>query len=104
VRTRVRVPFSLAGLRVDADVHTFTGLVDGAEHLALGLGDWEAARDAGRVDLLSNNPDKAAQLAAAGVDVVRRTVTGVHLTAANARYLQTKVAATGHDLALLVAS
>lgn len=203
VRTRVRVPLALAGLRVDADVHTFRGLVDGAEHLALGLGDWEAARDAGRlllvrphsecltgdvlgsercdcgpqlqeaverigavggvllylrqegrgiglyakldayalrdagldtyeayralgrgddardyraaaqmlgalgvdrVDLLSNNPDKAAQLSAAGVGVVHRTPTGVHLTAANARYLQAKVAATGHDLLLPVAS
>ena len=57
-----------------------------------------------RVALLSNNPDKAAQLAAAGVDVARRTPTGVHLTAANARYLQAKVRTTGHDLLLPMAS
>ncbi|MGW4695855.1 GTP cyclohydrolase II [Kitasatospora cineracea] len=40
VRSRVRVPLAFAdGYRVEADVHTFHGLADGAEHLALALGD-----------------------------------------------------------------
>jgi len=38
VRTHVRMPLDLGGTVVDADVWTFTGLVDGAEHLAIGLG------------------------------------------------------------------
>lgn len=203
VRTRVRVPLRFAdGYAASADVHTFAGLLDGVEHLALGLGDWETARAQGRLllvrphsecltgdvlgsercdcgpqlreaveriaeqggvllylrqegrgiglyakldayalqdrgldtyqanrtlgrgdderdyraaaqmlqalgvdrlDLLSNNPDKARQLAAAGVDVVRTTATGVHLTAANARYLRAKVSTTAHTLVLPVA-
>ncbi len=53
----------------------------------------------GRIALLSNNPDKAAQLAALGVIVSERVPTGVHLSAANARYLATK-AAGGHALDL----
>lgn len=44
VRTRVRVPLRFAdGYETVADVFTFTGLADGKEHLALGLGDWEHA-------------------------------------------------------------
>jgi GTP cyclohydrolase II len=43
-RTAVRVPLRFAdGYRTTADVHTFDGLVDGREHLLLGLGDWRAA-------------------------------------------------------------
>ena len=56
-----------------------------------------------RVDLLTNNPDKAGQLRRLGVDVVATTPTEVHLTAANARYLQAKVERTGHTLALPLA-
>ena len=42
VRTRVRVPLRFPdGYETVADVFTFTGLADGKEHLALGLGDWE---------------------------------------------------------------
>ena len=200
VRTRVSVPLAFAdGYRTRADVVTFTGLADGREHLALGLGDWEAALAAGRpllvrphsecltgdvlgsqrcdcgpqlreaverisaaggvllylrqegrgiglyekldayalqdagldtyeanralgrgdderdytaaaqmlhalgvgrVELLTNNPDKALQLRAAGIDVVRSVATGVHLSPANARYLQAKIDATGHTLDL----
>jgi GTP cyclohydrolase II len=199
VRTRVRVPVHLPGApRTTADVWTFDGLVDGREHLALGLGDWRAALERGaplvrlhsecltgdvlgsercdcgpqlreavarttaaggfvlylrqegrgiglyakldayalqdqgldtyeanaalgrgaderdytaaaqmlaalgatEVDLLSNNPDKAAQLSARGVRVRRRVATGVHLTRANARYLRTKAERTAHTLAL----
>lgn len=45
-RTRVRVPMKFAdGYATTADVVTFDGLVDGREHLLLGLGDWRAALD-----------------------------------------------------------
>jgi GTP cyclohydrolase II len=43
-----------------------------------------------RVALLSNNPDKARQLRRFGMTVTARVATGVHLCAANARYLATK--------------
>ncbi|WP_291381813.1 GTP cyclohydrolase II [Demequina sp.] len=55
---------------------------------------------ADRIRLLSNNPDKAAQLKRLGVRVEERVTTGVHLTDANARYLAAKVDHTGHTLAL----
>jgi GTP cyclohydrolase II len=61
------------------------------------------ALGARRIDLLSNNPDKATQLAAHGVQVANRVPTGVHLSAANARYLQAKVTHTSHTLALPLA-
>lgn len=204
VRTRVQVPLEFAdGYATTADVLTFEGLVDGKEHLLLGLGDWAGAveRDArggdaplvrphsecltgdvfgsqrcdcgpqlreaveriaetggfllylrqegrgiglyakldayalqdsgldtyeanvalgrgederdyraaaqmlhavgvGRIRLLSNNPDKAAQLDVHGVEVAERVPTGVHLSAANARYLVAKRDHTAHTLAL----
>jgi GTP cyclohydrolase II len=53
-----------------------------------------------RVALLSNNPDKAAQLQQFGVTVVERVPTAVHLNAANARYLSTKARRGAHTLAL----
>jgi GTP cyclohydrolase II len=59
-----------------------------------------AALGADRVALLSNNPDKAAQLAGLGVEVTERVPTGVHLSAANARYLAAKVSHTSHTLDL----
>jgi GTP cyclohydrolase II len=43
-----------------------------------------------RVALLSNNPDKAAQLEQLGLTITERVPTGVHLSGANARYLATK--------------
>jgi GTP cyclohydrolase II len=52
-----------------------------------------------RVALLSNNPDKAAQLAALGVSVAERVATGVHLSPANASYLSTKARRGEHTLA-----
>ena len=200
VRTAVQVPLRFPdGFTADAEVHTFSGLVDGREHLALGLGDWRGAQASGRlllvrphsecltgdvfgsercdcgpqlreavqriaadgglllylrqegrgiglyakldayalqdtgldtyeanralghadderdyavaaqmlraldvdrIDLLSNNPDKAGQLQRYGIDVARRTPTGVHLSTANGRYLQAKVTATEHTIAL----
>ena len=53
-----------------------------------------------RVALLSNNPDKAAQLGRLGVTVADRVPTGVHLSDANARYLATKVQRGAHTLDL----
>jgi GTP cyclohydrolase II len=204
VRTAVTVPLRFGdGYRTTARVFTFEGLVDGREHLALGLGDWEGAlagsaaggaaplvrphsecltgdvlgsercdcgpqlreaverisavggfllylrqegrgiglyakldayalQDAGldtyeanralgrgederdytaaaqmlltlgadRIALLSNNPDKAAQLRALGIDVPEQVPTGVHLSPANAAYLQAKVRHTAHTLDL----
>lgn len=45
-RTRVRVPMRFAdGFSTTADVVTFDGLIDGREHLLLGLGDWRAAME-----------------------------------------------------------
>jgi GTP cyclohydrolase II len=51
-----------------------------------------------RVALLSNNPDKAEQLGRLGVTVTERVPTGVHLSAANARYLATKARRGVHTL------
>lgn len=44
IRTQVVVPLRFPdGYETRADVVTFTGLADGKEHLALGLGDWRGA-------------------------------------------------------------
>jgi GTP cyclohydrolase II len=51
-----------------------------------------------RVALLSNNPDKARQLRRFGVAVASQVPTGVHLSAANARYLITKALRGAHTL------
>jgi GTP cyclohydrolase II len=61
------------------------------------------ALGADRIRLLSNNPDKAVQLDALGVDVTDRLPTGVHLSGANVRYLSTKVTHTHHTIALPLA-
>ena len=53
-----------------------------------------------RVALLSNNPDKALQLRSCGVTVVEQVPTGVHVSAANHRYLETKAHRGGHTLEL----
>lgn len=58
------------------------------------------ALGADRIRLLSNNPDKEAQLEGFGIRVEERVTTGVHLTDANALYLAAKVDHTGHTLAL----
>ena len=50
-----------------------------------------------RVELLTNNPDKAAQLTAAGVEVERVLQTGLHVSPSNGRYLAAK-ARRGHEL------
>ena len=56
-----------------------------------------------RVALLSNNPDKARQLRRCGVTVAEQVPTGVHLSAANARYLATKARRGAHTLDLPLA-
>jgi len=204
IRTQVRLPLELAdGYTTTARVYTFDGLVDGREHLALGLGDRAgpltgdprpgatplvrphsecltgdvlgsqrcdcgpqlreaveriadvggyllylrqegrgiglyakldayALQDSGldtyeanlalgfgaderdytvaaqmlhalgqpRVAVLSNNPDKAAQLARHGVTVTELVPTGVHLSAENSDYLAAKATRGGHTLPL----
>lgn len=196
MRTSVRVPLRFGdGYATLADVFTFTGLVDGKEHLALALGDYRGApvplvrahsecltgdvfgsarcdcgpqlreaaeriaatggyllylRQEGRgiglyakldayalqdlgldtfaanralghadderdytaaaqmltalgvdaIDLLTNNPDKPAQLRALGVDVREVSPTGVHASPHNLRYLAAKVTQTGHTIDL----
>jgi len=51
-----------------------------------------------RVALLSNNPDKAAQLDRLGVTVTETLPTGVHLSPANANYLATKARRGAHTI------
>jgi GTP cyclohydrolase II len=58
------------------------------------------ALGATRVALLSNNPDKARQLCACGVAVVEQVPTGVHLSDANHRYLETKARRGSHTIEL----
>ncbi len=53
-----------------------------------------------RVALLTNNPDKTAQLTRLGVTVTEQIATRVHLSTANARYLAAKVRRTAHTLDL----
>ena len=54
------------------------------------------ALGAPEIALLSNNPDKAAQLARLGVEVSQVVPTGVHWTRANARYLTAKAERGAH--------
>jgi GTP cyclohydrolase II len=53
---------------------------------------------ASRIALLSNNPDKGAQLARLGITIARRVPTALHLNGANAAYLAAKTERGGHDL------
>jgi GTP cyclohydrolase II len=58
------------------------------------------ALDAPEVRLLSNNPDKTAQLRRHGITVHNQIPTGVFVTASNRHYLQAKITVTGHRIAL----
>jgi GTP cyclohydrolase II len=51
-----------------------------------------------RIALLSNNPDKAAQLTRLGVTVTECVPTQTHLSATNSSYLAAKAARGGHTL------
>jgi GTP cyclohydrolase II len=62
-----------------------------------------AALGAEVVDLLTNNPDKPAQLRQHGIGVRQVRSTGVHLNDANVRYLRAKVAHTAHTIDLPLA-
>lgn len=53
-----------------------------------------------RLDLLSNNPDKAGQLEAYGIEVEQRVHTGLHVGPANVDYLAAKAEHGGHVLRL----
>ncbi|MGV9892294.1 GTP cyclohydrolase II [Streptomyces sp. NPDC003395] len=96
--------------KLDAYALQDQGLDTYAANAALGLP--EDARDytaaaqmltalgVGTLDLLSNNPDKAGQLRALGIDVRDRVPTGVFPTPHNVRYLRAKVLQTQHTLPL----
>jgi GTP cyclohydrolase II len=56
------------------------------------------ALGASRIALLSNNPDKGAQLARLGITIARQVPTALHLTETNAAYLTAKARRGGHDL------
>ena len=58
------------------------------------------ALGADRIALLSNNPDKGAQLARLGITIARRVPTALHLNEANGAYLAAKVRRGGHELIL----
>jgi GTP cyclohydrolase II len=96
--------------KLDAYALQDTGLDTYAANRALGHRDDErdytaaaqmlAALGASHVDLLTNNPDKVAQLRGLGIDVHSARPTGVHASPANLRYLHAKVTHTGHTIAL----
>jgi GTP cyclohydrolase II len=97
--------------KLDAYALQDAGLDTYDANLALGFGADERdytvaaqmlqALDAGRIALLSNNPDKAAQLSRLGVTIAERVPTAVHLSDANAGYLATKASRGAHRLDLL---
>jgi len=97
--------------KIDAYALQDEGLDTYEANLALGFAEDErdytaavqmlGALGVDRLDLLSNNPDKAAQLEAGGLHVERRVRTGLHLSPVNHGYLATK-AAGGHVLQLPV--
>ena len=96
--------------KLDAYALQDTGLDTYEANLALGHGEDERsylvaaqmlqALGVERIALLSNNPDKARQLRRFGVTVAELVPTGVHLSAANARYLGTKARRGAHTLDL----
>lgn len=64
------------------------------------------ALECSRVALLTNNPDKAAQLRRLGIAIAEMVPTGVHWSATNVAYLTTKAqrGAHGLDLSAIAAS
>jgi GTP cyclohydrolase II len=96
--------------KIDAYGLQDDGLDTYEANLALGYGaderDYTAAAQmlhalgVDRLALLSNNPDKAAQLARLGISVAGHVPTGVHLGPANARYLAAKAGRGAHTLAM----
>src|SRR5215207_6167883 len=96
--------------KLDAYALQDAGLDTYEANLALGRGEDErdytpaaqmlTALGADRIRLLSNNPDKAAQLELLGLEISEQVPTGVHLSDANARYLTAKRDHTAHTLEL----
>jgi GTP cyclohydrolase II len=96
--------------KVDAYLLQDAGLDTYDANVALGHGEDDrdytaaaqmlAALNLPRVALLTNNPDKAAQLTRLGLTVAAQVPTGVHLSATNARYLETKAWRGAHTLHL----
>ena len=96
--------------KVDAYLLQDAGLDTYDANLALGHAEDErdytvaaqmlAALGVPRVALLSNNPDKAAQLTRLGLQVAAQVPTAVHLSATNAGYLETKAWRGAHTLHL----
>ena len=94
--------------KLDAYVLQDSGLDTYEANLALGHDEDErdytvaaqmmTALGLSRVALLSNNPDKAAQLSRLGITVTQRVPTAVHLSPATARYLATKAERGLHAL------
>jgi GTP cyclohydrolase II len=99
--------------KLDAYALQDTGLDTYEANRALGFGaderDYSAAAQMllalghHRIALLTNNPDKAAQLQRLGVEVARRVPTGVHLSPANGPYLAAKARHGAHTLDLGIA-
>ncbi|MCO8269999.1 GTP cyclohydrolase II [Actinoplanes sp. TRM 88003] len=99
--------------KLDAYALQDAGLDTYEANVALGRGederDYTAAAQmllalgADRIRLLSNNPDKAIQLEKSGIEVAQRVPTGVHMSAANVRYLATKASHTAHTIELPLA-
>lgn len=99
--------------KLDAYALQDTGLDTYQANLALGHAEDERdytaaaqmlqALDVDRIRLLSNNPDKALQLDELGIEVTQRIPTGVHVSAANVRYLRTKASHTSHTIELPLA-
>ncbi|MBA2951113.1 GTP cyclohydrolase II [Streptomyces sp. PSKA28] len=96
--------------KLDAYALQDTGLDTYEANTALGLP--EDARDytaaaqmltalgVRKLNLLSNNPDKARQLDDLGISVRTTVPTGVFATGSNVRYLQAKAQHTGHTIEL----
>jgi GTP cyclohydrolase II len=99
--------------KLDAYALQDAGLDTYEANVALGRGederDYSAAAQmllalgADRIRLLSNNPDKAVQLAERGIEVTQQIPTGVHMSSANVRYLATKASHTAHTIELPLA-
>jgi GTP cyclohydrolase II len=96
--------------KVDAYLLQDTGLDTYEANVALGHAEDERdytvaaqmlrALEVTEVALLSNNPDKAAQLTRLGITVRAQVPTAVHLSAINAGYLETKASRGAHTLHL----
>jgi GTP cyclohydrolase II len=94
--------------KIDAYRLQDTGLDTFAANRALGRGNDERdytvaaqmlqALGATRIDLLTNNPDKAEQLRRHGIEVERQQPTGVHVSNDNHAYLSAKAALAAHTL------